>query len=276
VFYFGAGEQEARPDNSWYRVVEYINSKNNFMALAEKLGVPVPKTRCFADVSDINDADIAGFELLCYVKAAVSVSGVGIYRCEEEAELRDALTRFAPRVPVQVQAEVVTDVFLNLQYEVNEQGLSRLAATEQILDGPVHQGNRYPARREPWGCVEPMAKWLYKEGMRGIFAFDVAMVDKPGGVEYRAIECNPRFNGASYPTAIARKLGIRHWLARVFETDHRSLAHVDLTGLEYDASRGDGVILVNWGPILAGKLLFLLAGPPATQERLALELKARL
>ena len=105
---------------------------------------------------------------------------------------------------------------------------------------------------------------------------DVAVIDKPSGVEYLAIECNPRFNGASYPTAIAHKLGIEHWLARVFNTDLRSLASVDLTGLEYDASRGEGVILVNWGPILVGKLLFLLAGPPSAQERLALELQARL
>jgi hypothetical protein len=35
-------------------------------------------------------------------------------------------------------------------------------------------------------------------------------------------------------------------------------------------------ILVNWGPILVGKLLVLLAGPTPVQERLALELQARL
>jgi len=276
VFYFGAGEQEARPDNSWYRVVHYINSKNNFMALADRLGVPVPQTRCFTDVADIDDGDIADFALPCYLKAAVSVSGVGIYRCEDEAALRAAMARFAPGIPVQLQAEVLTDVFLNLQYEVTEQGLSRLAATEQVLNGPVHQGNRYPARHEPWECVEPMAKWLYREGIRGIFAFDVAVIDEPSGVKYLAIECNPRFNGASYPTAIARKLGIQRWLARTFSTKHRSLAHLDLTGLEYDASRREGVILVNWGPILMGKTLFLLAGAPVAQERLALELRARL
>jgi hypothetical protein len=276
VFYFGVGEQEARPNNSWYRVVNYINSKNNFVALADTLGIPIPETLCFNEVTDIKDSDVAGLRFPCYLKAAISVSGVGIYRCQNETELREAMTRFAPDVPVQVQAEVVTDLFLNLQYEVDGQGISRLAATEQVLDGPVHQGNRYPATHEPWHCVEPMAQQLYEEGMRGIFAFDVAVVDKPEGPEYLAIECNPRFNGASYPTAIARKLGIEQWLARTFQTDCRSLAYVDLTGLEYDASRGEGVILVNWGPILVGKLLMLLAGPPATQERLALELQTRL
>lgn len=276
VFYFGAGEQEARPDNSWYRIVDYINSKNNFMALAHTLGVPVPATRCFADVADIRESHIAPLEFPCYLKAAISVSGVGIYRCQNEAELRNAITRFAPGTPVQVQAEVVTDLFLNLQYQVNGQGLVRLAATEQILEGPVHQGNRYPAAHAPWDCVEPMAERLYKEGMRGIFAFDVAVMDRPHGPDYLVIECNPRFNGASYPTAIAGKLGIGQWLGRTFKTDCRSLAYVDLSGLEYDTSSGEGVILVNWGPILVGKLLFLLAGPPETQERLALELQSRL
>lgn len=71
--------------------------------------MPVPRTLCFADVAEIGDGDIANIEAPCYLKAAVSVSGVGIYRCGDEAELRDALTRFAPGIPVQVQAEVVTD-----------------------------------------------------------------------------------------------------------------------------------------------------------------------
>jgi hypothetical protein len=171
---------------------------------------------------------------------------------------------------------VATDVFLNLQYEAEGRRLSRLAATEQILDGPVHQGNRFPARHAPWDCVEPMAQWLHREGIRGVFAFDVAVVEGTGEPEYLAIECNPRFNGASYPTGIARRLGSRQWLARTFRTDARSLGELDLTGLEFDSRQGQGVILVNWGPILVGKLLVLLAGPPAVQTRLAQALEARL
>ena len=109
-----------------------------------------------------------------------------------------------------------------------------------------------------------------------MFAFDVAVVENGGSVEYSAIECNPRFNGASYPTLIARKLGLHHWLARAFSTRHRSLAEIDLVGIEYDPARGEGVVLVNWGPILVGKLLFLIAGPEPTRDRLILELQRRL
>jgi hypothetical protein len=206
----------------------------------------------------------------------VSVSGVGIYRCQDADELRAAIRTFQPGVPVQLQQEVATDLFLNLQYEVTENGLTRLAATEQVLDGFVHQGNRFPARHQPWDSVEPMARWLWEEGIKGIFAFDVAVVEGDGGVDYLAIECNPRFNGASYPTAIARKLELPRWLARAFPTRHRSLADIDLDGIEYDRRTGEGVILVNWGPVLVGKLLFLIAGPEQVQAGLTRELRIRL
>jgi hypothetical protein len=276
VFYFGRGEHEARPDGAWFRAVDFINSKNNFMALADVLGVPVPRTLCFSEAAAICDGQAAAFPFPCYLKGAFSVSGVGIYRCADAAELRAAVQKFEPGVPVQIQHEVVSDSFLNLQYEVTAAGLHRLAATEQVLDGFAHQGNRHPVAHEPWECVDPMAEWLYKEGMRGVFAFDVAVITGDGGTRYQAIECNPRFNGASYPTAVARKLGLRHWLARAFGTRHRSLADIDLGGIEYDARRGEGVILVNWGPVLVGKLLVLIAGSPQTQGRLTLELQKRL
>jgi len=276
VFFFGPDEQGSRPDNPWYRVVDYINSKNRFMALADELGVPVPRTLCFDGVERIGPDDVLATSFPCYLKAAVSVSGVGIYRCEDATALQDAMRRFEPGMPVQIQAEVQSQHFLNMQYEVTPEGLRRLATTEQVLDGFVHQGNRHPSAHAPWDVVEPMAQWLYSEGMRGIFAFDVAVLDGPSGTDYLAIECNPRYNGASYPTAIANKLGISQWLAQVFPTRHRDLADIDLDAIEYDPATGQGVILVNWGPILVGKLLVLLAGEPDRQRALAAALRDRL
>ncbi len=276
VFYFGAAEQRKRPDERWYRAVDYINSKNQFMALAEDLGVPVPRTRCFEAAGRIKDVDLHVAPYPCYLKAAVSVSGVGIYRCEHQEALRAAIATFAPDTPVQIQDEVPTDSFLNLQYEALDGRAERVAATEQVLDGCVHQGNRHPVPAPPWPVVEPMADWLVAQGMQGVFAFDVAVVHRDQGLEYLAIECNPRWNGASYPTKIAHKLAIEQWLARAFPTQHRRLAEIDLTGIEYDPSTGEGVILVNWGPVLVGKLLVLLAGPPERQQALAQALSQRL
>jgi hypothetical protein len=276
VFFFGDAEQRRRPDERWHRTVEFINSKNRFMALANDLEVPVPRTLCFDEVALIEEADIESAPYPCYLKAALSVSGVGIYRCEDPQALRAATARFAPKVPVQIQDEVRTDCFLNLQYEAIDGHAQRVATSEQVLEGCVHQGNRHPVPAPPWEVVDPMADWLVAEGIRGVFAFDVAVIEDQGASRHLAIECNPRWNGASYPTMIARKLGIEHWLARTFPTRHRMLADLDLSGIEYDPSTGEGVILVNWGPVLVGKLLVLLAGAPDRQQTLAQALGQRL
>ncbi|MCG7959421.1 MAG: ATP-grasp domain-containing protein, partial [Candidatus Thiodiazotropha taylori] len=54
------------------------------------------------------------------------------------------------------------------------------------------------------------------------------------------------------------------------------LSQIDLQDIEYDEQTGEGVILVNWGTILVGKLMLLIAGPTAYQQELIARLKARL
>ena len=276
VFYFGTQECKYWGDTEWMETVEFINSKNNFMSLASELKMDVPTTLCFDRIEAIDNDSIRKITYPCYLKAAISVSGVGIYRCEDEFELREAMTQFADDTPVQIQEEVRTEIFLNLQYLVAGDDLIRLTASEQILDEFVHQGNRVPACHEPWQSVEPMAHWLKDHGMKGIFAFDVAVVQTERGLRFPAIECNPRYNGASYPTLIAQKLSIPAWSAITYNTGHRTLADIDLTDIEYDSVTGEGAILVNWGTILEGKLVFLLAGSPTFQQALAVEIAARL
>ena len=276
VFYFGPQEASVWNDPDWVRTVEYINSKNNFMALAENLGIDVPQTRCYNSVDEITEYEIVSLNMPCYLKAAVSVSGVGIYRCANREQLRDAIDRFDRDVPVQVQEEVKTDLFLNIQYRVVGDRLVRLAVSEQILDGCAHQGNRFPSNYEPWDAIEPMARWLKDNGIKGIFAFDVAVVETTEGLRFPAIECNPRFNGASYPTVIAQKLDIPAWTARTFTTRHRRLSDIDLSDIEYDMKTGEGLVIVNWGTLLEGKLVLLLAGSAEYQEALFNELEHRL
>ena len=276
VFYFGPAECKAWNDRQWLETVEFINSKNNFMALAEGLGIDVPQTQCFDSVDEISEMDIISFNMPCYLKAAISVSGVGIYRCANREELRDAMKEFSSDVPVQLQEEIRTDVFLNMQYRIIGDRLLRLAASEQILEGCAHQGNRFPSRHEPWEAVEPMALWLKEQGMKGIFAFDLAVVKTPDGIRFPAIECNPRFNGASYPSLIAQKLDIPEWSALTFKTRHRKLSELDISDLEFDMGTGEGLVIVNWGTILKGKLVLLLAGSPEYQEALMKEIQFRL
>jgi hypothetical protein len=259
----------------WQNVVKFINSKNNFIRLAKELNVKVPLTLC-ADNQTQLPKNYNEIPFPCYLKPAVSVDGVGIYRCVNPQELNEALAKLDRKTPVQLQQEVIAHKFLNLQYEVKDGTVKPLAATEQILDGFAHQGNRYPTAYQPWELVEPMAQWMTQKGMKGIFAFDVAIVETQTQTDCFAIECNPRFNGASYPTGIAQKLKINSWSSNNFATKYRSLDEIDLSGLEYDYSTGVGVILVNWGSILVGKLGFLLAGSITQQDELIPPLKQRL
>lgn len=275
-FFFGERESEVWADHGWFRAVDYINSKNNFISLADELGMDVPATLCFERLADITPEDCAGISFPCYLKASNSVSGVGIYRCEDSEQFAEALDRFDAEVAVQIQEEINTDIFLNLQYQITDGRLERLAASEQILDGFVHQGNRFPACCEPWSSVEPMAEWLQDKGVQGVFAFDVAVVDTGEGLRFPVIECNPRFNGASYPTLIANKLSIPEWSAHTYKTQHRSLSPINLEGIEFDPVSRQGVILVNWGTILEGKLVFLLAGSREQQDELSVALAQRL
>ena len=276
VFYFGPNECKYWGDHQWLQTVEYINSKNNFMALAEELGIDVPKTRCYDKVTDICINDVKNLAYPCYLKAAVSVAGVGIYRCDDKSEFVRALGMFNDDTPVQIQEEVKTSTFLNLQYRVVGNKLVRLAVSEQILDGCSYQGSRVPASHQPWVAVDSMAHWLKDHGMKGIFAFDVAVVQTDRGLRFIPIECNPRFNGATYPTLIAQKLDIPEWRTISLSTEYRGLNEFDISDLEFDMKTGEGVIIVNWGPVLVGKLVFLLAGSKEYQDMAAMELNERL
>ncbi|MDJ0568795.1 MAG: ATP-grasp domain-containing protein [Pleurocapsa sp. MO_192.B19] len=284
VFIFGDAIHDHSEDDDWFRdrnqdwqdVVEFINSKNNFIRLAEELNVNIPLTLCADNQAQFKNHSNISFPYPCYLKPAVSVDGVGIYRCANSDELDSAMAKLDKNIPLQLQQEIVADKFLNLQYEVKKEQVEPLAATEQILDGFAHQGNRYPTAYQPWELTEPMAQWMTQKGMKGIFAFDVATVETEDGIDYFAIECNPRFNGASYPTGIAQKLNINSWSSENFTTKYRSLDDIDLNGLEYNRTTGTGVILVNWGSILVGKLGVLLAGSITQQDELRKLLKQRL
>lgn len=273
-FYYGEDVFSHYANYDFHNIVDFVNSKNNFMTIALELGLPVPQTFCYDNKSLINDTSI--FPYPCYLKAAISVSGVGIYRCEDESELFTALNTFDDSTPIQIQEEVCALSFLNVQYIVTPTGVKRFSTTEQLLDGFSHRGNRHPSRFNCWHTTDAYAKYLYDRGISGVFAFDVAVVDKNDRLDYCLIECNPRFNGATYPTWIAKKLGVEKWSAEVFSTDCRGLDQLNLSGIEYDPVIGGGVVLVNWGPILLGKISVLLIGSTTQQANLREELLKRL
>lgn len=261
-------------DASWFKAVEFINSKNNFIHLAQALNMAVPPTACFQSSEAMQSLDELAYP--CYFKPSVSDSGFGIVRCTDPRQLAATLLELGNQIPYQVQTEVATSTFINLQYQITDHGVRHLLATEQILNGCVHGGNRYPTLHQPWSLFDPMAEWLAQQGMKGLFAFDAAVVQTGQTIEYLAIECNPRFNGSSYPTLIAEKLNISQWSSETLETHHHSLADIDLQGLEFNPQTGTGIIVINWGTVLVGKVSVLLAGTTQQQVELKQHLQQRL
>ncbi|NWF59755.1 MAG: ATP-grasp domain-containing protein [Fischerella sp.] len=261
-------------DCDWFNVVKFMNSKNNFIQLAQQLGVSVPRTFCFENKAAIKD--LSDFPYPCYFKTAISVNGVGISRCENPQQLSLILKTFPNEIPLQIQEEVVACSFLNVQYSVEASKLQRLAITSQILNDCTHIGNCYPSEHQPWETVESIAEWMAQRGMKQIFAFDVAVVEDATQTRYLPIECNPRFNGASYPTGIANKLNITNWRCENFKTRYCSLENLDFSDIEFNPQTNTGVVIVNWGAILVGKLGILLAGTDEQQNELRTVLKQRL
>ncbi|MEC4883708.1 MAG: ATP-grasp domain-containing protein [Scytonema sp. PMC 1070.18] len=274
LFFFGNATNEAdcgedwlyKIDRDFFDTVKLMNSKNNFIQLAQELGVSVPQTLCFKDKALIKD--LSDFPYPCYFKPAISVNGSGIARCENPQQLCSILETFPEGVLLQIQEEVVASCFLNVQYHAQDSKLERLAITAQILNGCSHTGNRYPSPHQPWESVEPIAEWMVQHGMKEVFAFDVAVVEDATQTRYLAIECNPRFNGASYPTGIAKKLNISSWSHETFKTECCSLENLDFNDIEFNPKTNTGVVVVNWGTILVGKISILLAGTVQEQNEL--------
>lgn len=261
VFLFGNEAHRVRPDQRWFDIVAEMNDKNRTLWRAQQLGIPIPETLFFNSKDDVGD--VARFTYPIFLKLAISVSGLGVWKCEKPEQLEQRLSEISDGVAFQLQQPEDAE-FLNVQYECPGDGTARrLLVTEQILVGSAHAGNK-PTWHQPWLVTDPLARYMAQNGMKGKFAFDVAALKKSG---YVLIECNPRWNGASYPTVVAERLGVgQHWLARNFQTSAKDLASIDLNGYEYDARLQEGVIAINWGVISEGKIGLMVTAQSAERR----------
>ena len=263
VFLFGERSHTARPDQRWFDIVQEMNSKNSFIQLCDKLGIQTPKTWIFECKREIIDLKMFPFPV--YLKIAVSVSGLGVVCCNDVDELELQLERIDEGIPLQIQQSVDAFSFLNLQYRKNGK-LERVAATEQVLKGCCHAGNAFPTKHQPWNITDQVADYMVQQGMKGYFAFDIAVCKDGNSYKYYLIECNPRYNGSSYPTNIARKLGASEWIAKKVDTSVTSFSGIDLGDVEYDRHTKQGAVIVNWGCIEQQELGVLLVAPTYAQQ----------
>jgi hypothetical protein len=272
VFMFDELVHQVRPDPEWLVAVKAFNSKNQFVRLCNELEVPIPPTQTFEKLPE-SDPSV---QFPCFVKADVSATGMAVYEARNQSELKEMILRLGGAA-FQIQEKISGErvVFLNVQYDGCDNGYAhRGEVTEQVLDGFSHVGNKCPTEFVPWAVTDPIAEKAVKMGLKGPFAFDVAAVtngnDPP---TYVVIECNPRWNAATYPTRIADKLKATSWQGRYFRpATIRKLEDIRLGHLEYDSRRKTGVVLVNWGMIAAGKVGVMLVGSNDDQDEMVAEL----
>ncbi len=274
LYFFDPEIHKIRPNINWLETAAYINNKNNFIIEARKMGLPIPLTLCFANKSEM--IDINQFPYPCFLKKAVSAGGMGVFYCQNNAQLEGKLKDFDEDMALQVQAALEPKYTLNAQYIGCNDDLRRVEITEQLTDDHSYIGSRFPAKYDPWNITDPMAEWLFDHGMRGVFAFDIVVTQEGNKECYYVLECNPRFNSASYYFGTAVKMGLDQWCGVRLKTSLSSLSSIDIENLEYDSNTKSGVILVEWGRILSGRPGILLAGDIRTQKRLHHELKRRL
>ncbi len=271
VFFFDEACHKARPHQKWLQQAEYLNSKNNFIQLCEVLGVETPETTIYNKVEEVK-----GFpEMPVYVKKAVSASGFGVWRCETDEQFQNIV--MLQEAPFQVQEALpIGTQFLNVQYRVASSGqLEHGPVTLQILKGNSHDGNSFPVlcdKHDIWRSTDILARHAFESGMSGVWAYDVA-VTTTGQV--LPIECNPRYNGASYYSIVAEKLGVQEWESRNLDFRARTYEGFKLGELSYNSNNGLGVVFVNWACAGEGMIGVFLAGPPATRAEYLEELKAR-
>lgn len=259
VFIFSKEINMVRENYRWLEIVRQMNSKNQFIKTCQKLRVPAPKTWLFSSKDEIAEYS---FHFPIYLKAANSVSGLGVARCINQKDIELHLSTMSAG-DFQIQEEIEESAFLNLTYAVCDGKLEKIASTRQILSGFSHNGNVFPSGKDdPWYITDPIAQYLFQEGMLGVFGFDVAVT--PSG--YFAIECNPRFNASVYPAVIAKKLDIKKWLATNVTTKESSLNNMQLGAIEYNQRTKKGVVVVNWGAVMCNKIGVLVAADTSEEQ----------
>ena len=231
-----------------------LNSKNSFMDLCSSMGIKVPKTLQARDLKDLSLAPATG-----YLKAACSVSGLGVVKYSSHEELLNLLKGLKDW---QIQEDVMPTDFLNVQYVFDENGWKFLETTEQLLDGNSHIGNVCPPKYsfDP-NVYEKLLSHLHYLGYRGVLGMDVLV---SGTSEY-LVECNPRFNGSTYPTVIAQRLGIKNWCSIASSCDTQKIKRL-LESHEFDGIKG--IVIFNWGALLASKVGILIAGDKSYQKQI--------
>ena len=267
VFLFGEDAHRARPNQRRFEATARHNDKNEFVCkICPRLQIPTPKTYCVTQVQTfrrlVDPVLEIGWPL--YVKAALSASGLNVSRVANWEKLM-AVVDEMNSANFQLQKALPEGTkFLNVQYHNRGGYPARGPITRQILDGFSHNGNIFPAgvdEEAVWRVTDPLAEYAVKEGLEEVWAYDVGYL--PDG-SVQVVECNPRANGCTYFSEVARKLNVHAWEARNVKFLPGSFEGCELGDLAFRDGRG--IVIVNWGFVTDQKLGLFIAGTEADRE----------
>jgi glutathione synthase/RimK-type ligase-like ATP-grasp enzyme len=272
VYHFTPDVHETRPDLKRVLATQDANNKNTFINFCDLRGYPVPKTYM---IEPGMTPDLSDIQTPAYIKAAESQAGISILKADTASELEEHVKSFNGKF--QVQESVENASFINVQYKALGNRALHLATSEQLLRGYTHIGNKYPTHHDPRDITDSLADNLAEKGLKGIYAFDVAMSSDGDVDNTKIIECNPRWNGASYPTVIGNRLGAETWEALGIRTPHENIGDIDLSGLVYDRAKGYGAVVTGFVFKPNKRIVnVMLAGPKEAQDELRPQVMERL
>ena len=267
VFLFGVDAHRVRPNQRRFEATARHNDKNEFVCnICSQMQIPTPQTFCVREPRPIGQLVDAAHEIgwPLYVKAALSASGLDVFQVSSWEELLVAVgeTHIAN---LQLQAALPEGTkFLNVQYCNRDGYPSRGPITRQVLKGFSHNGNIFPAgvdEEAVWRVTDPLAKYAVEEGLEQVWAYDVGYL--PDG-SVQVVECNPRANGCTYFSEVARKLNVHAWEARNVKFLPGTFEGCELGDLAF--REGRGIVIVNWGFVAHQKLGLFIAGTETERE----------
>ena len=191
-------------------VQRLLNSKHDSIAIAERLGVPLPPSIYRGPASGAPPST-DDFPLIA--KRDYSAGGSGVRYCADADELA-AFLRDCPREEKIVLQRYVPGRDVSLLFFLDEHGATPLAATAQWTEGVEHKGNVVSGSEVDEKAAKalfPIVSWAQRAGYRGQLGVD-GRLDLAGNVSF--IECNPRRTAVSTPLVVATQLGFVDFAVR--------------------------------------------------------------
>ncbi len=283
VAFFGQQAHNVIPNRKWFETARLMNGKNGaYKNVFEPLGIKTPAVVLFENAEHFfKSCKELPFPGVNFYKTGgqTSGAGAGVRACKTMDELVVAVKSFPPEDCFQVQAgkqnhDGTIGIPINALFKITDDGVEIVDMSQQDLIECMHNGNFRPTEYESeelWLMVEPAAKLKHQQGFRGPCGFNFIGIDNGNDcIEWWVIECNPRWSGSDYPTAIAKRLGVNAWSAKNYKTKAMLFSELNFQDMLFSGKTKQGIIVFNSGPVSAGfgKVGIMICGERAYRDEI--------